>query len=97
MDVKVLYHAFSKIYKTGEPARGLSYKVILKNGKTGIGEISAFPMHNKKGDVIGFRGIARNATERIQAEEALKEQLKLYRSADDTIPIPVFFKDMNGI
>lgn len=41
--------------------------------------------------------VGRESLERKRAEEALTEQLRFLQELIDTIPIPIFFKDMEGI
>lgn len=41
-------------------------------------------------------GVVRDITERMQAEEAIKQQLKFQQTLIDTIPSPVFYKDIEG-
>jgi len=48
-------------------------------------------------DRLYFMGIGIDITERRQAQDELIEQLKFLQILIDTIPIPVFFKDCNGI
>ena len=78
-NAEILYNAFSNIYKTGKPERNIFYEAIHKDGTTGFAELTAFPLLNKKGDIIGFRGIARDITESKLAEEALRESEGKYR------------------
>jgi diguanylate cyclase (GGDEF)-like protein/PAS domain S-box-containing protein len=78
-DIKTVYNAFSNIYITGKPERGISYRAIRKDGTTGFAEIAGFPLQNEKGETIGFRGIGRDITERKRAEDALLESEKRYR------------------
>jgi diguanylate cyclase (GGDEF)-like protein/PAS domain S-box-containing protein len=70
-DVETMYKAFNKVYRTGKPERGISHKVVRKDGKTGFAETSAFPLQNQQGETIGFRGIGRDITERKLIEQQL--------------------------
>jgi diguanylate cyclase (GGDEF)-like protein/PAS domain S-box-containing protein len=79
-DIKTVYNAFSRIYTTGKPERDIFYRVIRKDGTTGFAENSGFPLQNKKGEIIGFRGIGRDITERKQAEEKIQ-----YLATHDTL------------
>ena len=77
--IDIVRNAFSNIYITDKPQRGISYKAKRKDGTTGFAEISGFPMKNEKGEIIGFRGMAFDITERKQAEsqrEAMLEKLR---------------------
>ena len=71
-DTKILYNAFGKIYTTGKPQRGIFYKYARKDGSARYAEISGFPLHNSKGEIVGFRGIGRDITERKKSEERIQ-------------------------
>jgi PAS domain S-box-containing protein len=78
-NAKKLYQAFNKVYRTGEPIKGFSWEVITKDGTKLFGEVSISLIKDSKGQPTGFRGIARDITERKQAEEeklSLQEQLR---------------------
>jgi len=81
---KKIFQAFSEVYRTGEPRRGGEWEIIRKDGTKGIFEISASLVRDSGGRPIGFRGTARDITERKRAEEALKEKTEeLARSNRD--------------
>jgi diguanylate cyclase (GGDEF)-like protein/PAS domain S-box-containing protein len=67
-----LYKAFNEVYRTGIPTKRFDWQVIRKDGTTGFGEISVSPIRDRADYIIGFRGIARDITDRKQLEEALK-------------------------
>jgi len=69
---KRMYHFFNEIYRTGKPARIIDYEVTGKDGSTIILELSASLMRDHAGAPIGFRGIARDVTERKSAEQEQK-------------------------
>ena len=73
-EVETVEEAFAQAYQTGEPVRGLSYKMIGKDGTAGFTETSAVPIRNKEGEIIGFRGIGRDVTERKQMEESIQQR-----------------------
>ncbi|OGN95198.1 MAG: hypothetical protein A2Z75_02310 [Chloroflexi bacterium RBG_13_50_10] len=72
-DIEVVYQDFNRVYRTGETTKGLSYKFIQKNGNIGFGELSVSSIKNEKGEVIAFRGIARDVTERKRLEHELAD------------------------
>jgi len=95
-DVDELYKAFNQVYLTGQPSKAITYKIIQKDGNLGQGEISAFPLRNEKGEIIGFRGIGCDVTERMQMEEALRQSEERYRSILEETQDDYFEVDLSG-
>jgi two-component system cell cycle sensor histidine kinase/response regulator CckA len=78
-NAKNLYQAFNKVYRTGEAIKGFVWEVIAKDGTKLFGEVSVSLIKDSKGHPTGFRGIARDITERKRAEEekaTLQEKLR---------------------
>ncbi len=78
-DIKMIRKAFRRIFRTAKPIRGLTVRGLNSDGTVAILEISAFPLKNVKGKIIGYRGVSRDITERVLAENELKssrEQLR---------------------
>ena len=71
-DIGYVYKAFDNIYKTGNPKRDIAYRIVRKDGSMRFIENSAFPMRNQEGEIIGFRGIGRDVTERKINEEKIQ-------------------------
>ncbi|MBM3173341.1 MAG: PAS domain S-box protein, partial [Chloroflexi bacterium] len=67
--VKGVFEVYNRIYLTGEPLRDFPYEIIRKDGSRAFAETSAFPLRNDKGEIIGFRGIRRDITERKAREQ----------------------------
>ncbi|MCK4723077.1 MAG: PAS domain S-box protein, partial [Dehalococcoidia bacterium] len=68
-----VYKAFNKAYRTGKPVKSFSWEIVRGDGSTGFAETTVLPLHNQDGQIIGFRGIGRDITERKQMEEERKE------------------------
>ena len=79
-NAKKLYHAFNKVYRTGEPTKGFDWEVIRKDGTIRFIEASVSLIKNSKGQPTGFRGIVRDITDRKQAEETLRQSEERYRT-----------------
>jgi len=78
---KKLFQAFNEVYRTGEPTKEFDWEVFRKDGMKVFGEISVSLIKDSKGKPIGFRGIARDITERKRAEEALRNSEERFRIA----------------
>jgi len=68
-----VYHTFNKVYSSGKATKAFDWEFIRKEGATCYVETSVSLIKDLKGQPIGFRGIARDITERKRAEKALKE------------------------
>jgi diguanylate cyclase (GGDEF)-like protein/PAS domain S-box-containing protein len=95
-DIPLVRGAFNKIYKTGKPERNITYRALHKDGTISIAELSGFPRKDEKGNIIGFRGIARDITERKQMEEALRQSEEKYRNILQSIQEGYFELDLAG-
>jgi len=71
---KKVYKAFNHVYTTGEPYKAYDWEITRKDGTKRIHESSVSLIRNAQGEPIGFRGIARDVTEKKQAE-AEREKL----------------------
>ncbi|MBX3057631.1 MAG: PAS domain S-box protein [Anaerolineae bacterium] len=70
-----VFNTFNHVYKTGEPVKGFVWEAIGMDGRTRHLETFVLPRHDKEGRAVGFRGVGRDITQRVQAEEALAEAL----------------------
>jgi PAS domain S-box-containing protein len=60
-------------------------------------EITASPVRNARGEIVGGLEIVRDITERKWTEEAIRQQTLFFQRLIDTIPSPVFYKNRQGI
>jgi len=71
-NARMLFDLFSGVYRTGIPVRAHELELIRKDGTRHFNEISVALIRNAKGEPTGFRGIARDITERKSLEEKLR-------------------------
>ncbi|MCX6737055.1 MAG: PAS domain S-box protein [Candidatus Parcubacteria bacterium] len=64
-----------KVIETGERQQGIEYRVKHIDGSWRWHTSSAVPFKDDTGKIVGFEGIARDITERKQAEEKVKEKV----------------------
>jgi len=95
-DVENVYKTFNQVYRKGQPIRACTYKIVRKDGSTGLGELSVFPLRNDKGEIIGFRGIGRDVTERMQMIEALRQSEERYRTVLEQMEEAYYELDIAG-
>ena len=75
------FKTFNRVYRTGEPVKGIPAVAIARDGSLIFTERSIFPLRDERGKIIGFRGISRDVTERKMAEE---ERMRLELKAQAT-------------
>jgi PAS domain S-box-containing protein len=69
---KLVFEAFNEVYQTGKPKTAFEWELIGKDGAKRFVECSVSLMRNEREEPKGFYGIARDITERKQAEEQLR-------------------------
>lgn len=74
-----LFAVYSEIFRTSKPSKISDFEVIKRDGTTAVFEVSSGLLKDDLGIPIGFRGICRDASDRIKAEtekRILSEQLQ---------------------
>ena len=70
---------------------------LHKDGRLIVLETSGVPILNENGDLLGYRGIDRDITERKQAEEKLKESEEMFRNLFNNTPYAIWLVDLKGV
>jgi len=68
-NIERVYKTFNSVYKTGKAATAFDWEMIAKDGTKKFVELSVSLMRDSDGRPIGFRGVARDVSERKKAEE----------------------------
>ena len=90
------FEVFSGMYQTGQGVSDLIWKITKKDGGHSIIELSANLITNKEGEKIGFRGIARDITDKYNAQVALIKSESRYRTLLDFVPYPLVVFTLDG-
>ncbi|MGA2518214.1 MAG: PAS domain S-box protein [Thermodesulfobacteriota bacterium] len=93
---KKLFQSFNQVYKTGEPLKGLVYEFIKKDRTKAFNELSVSLIRDSEGKPIGFRGNARDITDRKKVEDALKRSEERYRNILESIDEAIYEVDLAG-
>jgi len=93
---EIVYKTFENAFQTKTEIRDLRCEVIRRDGSTAIAEMSAYLLKDGSGEVVGFRCIGRDVTERVKGEEALKQLVEKYRVVLEEIDEIYFEVDLSG-
>ena len=94
-ETKRIAKIFRKIYDTGQPSLIDHYELLHKDGHPIFLEMSAALIRDDKGKPSGFRGVARNVTEKKKNEELLQASEAKYRFLTEKISDVVWTTDIN--
>jgi PAS domain S-box-containing protein len=70
--VRRVYETFNAVFKTGKAATAFDLEMVAKDGTKKIVELSVSLIKDSEGRPLGFRGVARDISERKKAEEQAK-------------------------
>jgi PAS domain S-box-containing protein len=107
---RAAFDIFNRIYLTGRGISDLLWETIDKEGNPRSVELSANLITDPSGEKVGFRGIARDVTERIKAQsdfieselrlqkalEASRGAEKRYKTLLDFLPYPLVVFNLEG-
>ena len=110
LNAQTAYASFNEVFRTGEGFTDILWEIIRKDGKKRMVEISANLIVDDNGNKSGFRGIARDVTEKHDVHQALimsrKQALvegdasrraeQRYRALLDFLPFPIFVFSLDG-
>jgi PAS domain S-box-containing protein len=93
---KKLFKAYNRVYRTGEPTKGFDWEIIRKDGTKRFIEASVSLIRDPRGKPIGFRGIARDITERKQMEQALQTERQRFQTLSEHAPFGMVMIGKDG-
>jgi PAS domain S-box-containing protein len=94
-NTKKVFRHFNKVYRTGISAT-VDYELVKKDGSKMFVETSVALMRDSSGQPTGFRGIARDNTERKRAEDALRKSEEYFRAITENASDIILVVDKKG-
>jgi PAS domain S-box-containing protein len=88
------YRIFNEIYRTNEKKDFIEHELIAKDGRRIIVHMSVSLIHSPAGHPAGFRGIARDVTDRIRSEQMIQASEKRLRMITESIRDVIWTMDL---
>ncbi len=95
-DVLACWGFLEKVVTTQEKGEGVEYRVRRQDGRWRWHFSTGSSLKDEAGKVVSFLGIARDITERKRAEQETRAQFDFLQTLMETIPNPIYYKDVNG-
>ncbi|MGC9976305.1 MAG: PAS domain S-box protein, partial [Syntrophales bacterium] len=95
LDAKNVFKAYNEVYRTGIPSKHTGWEFIRKDG-TRIAVEGSVSLVKSKDQVIGFRGIIRDVTDKKKAEDALREREEYFRAITENAADIILVVDKKG-
>ncbi len=92
---KRLRETFGEVFASGVLTTMDDYEIIRKDGSIRVHQLSVGLIRNEEGKPVGFRTVARDVTEKRQAEENLRRSEEKYRLLADHMKDQVWLLDLN--
>ncbi len=91
-----LQETFGEVFLSGTHSKMDDYEIIRQDGSVRIHQLSVGLIRDAEGNPMGFRTVARDVTEKKQAEEFLRRSEEKYRTIMDNIMEGYIEHDMTG-
>ena len=109
-NAEAVFSNFNQVFKTGIQSSDVLWRILRKDGEPRTLEISTSLITNEKGVKTGFRGIARDVTDKYRAQQELEKSQQRaqeqylasrmaelrYRAFLNFLPVPVFVFNMDS-
>ncbi len=70
---KEVFKIYNRVFRTAKPEKAADLKIITENGQTRYIEVSISLRWDDEGNPIGFKGVAKDVTERKESERKLAD------------------------
>lgn len=87
------YYKLEKEIYAGAPVARALHSWCAKDGRTGWADNRKYPVRDANGTIVGLYGVARDVTELVHVESALRNERERSRAILETVAAPIFVKD----
>jgi diguanylate cyclase (GGDEF)-like protein/PAS domain S-box-containing protein len=84
-DVEGQFAAYNEVFRTGKPNRGFPHKIRRKDGRILFSEVAIDLHRDEMGNVVGFKSVSRDITQRMQMEEELQKLASIVRYSSELV------------
>lgn len=91
-----LYYGLEKKVFAGEPVARALQPFVDPQGRERWADNRAYPIRDQHGEIVGLFGVARDVTNILHTQGALRESESLLRTVIDEIPDPLQLRDESG-
>ncbi len=91
-----LHETFHRVFLTGRPVKGFDWEVLRKDKSKIMVEASVSLLRAEDGRPIGFRGVVRDISQRIQYQQDLQRSEEKYRTVLDIMNEGYIESDLTG-
>jgi len=95
-EIERVFKTYNKVYKSGIPINAFAHEITIKDGESIQVESSVDVRKNERGEIIGFRSVVRDVTERKRLEAALSLSEEKYRSILEEMEDAYYEVDLSG-
>jgi len=95
-NAKKTFEVFHQVFQTGVPVEAYHMETVCKDGSVQFFELSILLHRDEKNTPVGFRGLARNVTQRKKMESDLRRSEERYRTILEEIEEGYAELDLDG-
>ncbi len=93
---RVLHEEEQHLLKTGEPIVNTVEQIIDHQGRSSWASVTKVPIYNRAGKILGLVGVARDITQLIETEQALRDAEEKYRAIFENSVEGIFQTSFDG-
>lgn len=95
-DIANTLESFNKIFSTGKSNNSFAHRIVRKEGSIVYADASISLARTRQGDIVGFRCLSRDVTERKRLEEELVRSEEKYRTILGEMEDAYYEVDLKG-